>query len=186
MRKYPKVTGYWLYVHRTPDNQYYVGVSQQQVHLRWRLSNYRTKSLEPYIDQYGWNNIEHLVVKDGLTKEQALYWEERFIKLYSELGCLINKIHSGNCTADMNAYKRQYNQQPEAKEYHRQYNQQYNQLPEVKEYKREYDQQPEIKVYKRVASYNRYHTPIETPLEAKKKFLETGYIPSYIKSDDLV
>lgn len=30
------------------------------------------------------------------------------------------------------------------------------------------------------------HTQIETPLEAKRKYLESGYIPPYIKSDDLI
>lgn len=35
------------------------------------------------------------------------------------------------------------------------------------------------------SSQNRNHTPIETPLEAKNKYLEYGYIPSYIKNDDM-
>lgn len=45
---------------------------------------------------------------------------------------------------------------------------------------------PEKIIYRRVAIYNRNHTPIETPLEAKNKYLEYGYIPSYIKNNDLV
>lgn len=46
---------------------------------------------------------------------------------------------------------------------------------------------PERKIYKRVSSFNRRHPDlaIETPLEAKTKYLETGYIPTYIKHDDL-
>lgn len=206
-RKYPKTTGYWVYVHRTPDNMYYPGHSggedgKKQVCQRWQPLHYRTTSLHPYIEQYGWDNIEHLVIKDGLTKEQAAYWEERLIQMYTEMGCCINCQHSGNCTADTKKYYQQRNQQPERKaymqEYMREYNQQYRQRPEVKEYyrqrsqqperkayMREYEQQPEWKVYNRVKNYNRYHTPIETPMEAKNKYLEYGYIPSYIKNDDL-
>lgn len=186
MRKYPKTTDYWVYVHRTPDNMYYVGMSKTQICQRWKPSLYSTMSLHPYINQYGWDNIEHLVVKDGLTKQQALYWEERLIQMYTEMGCCINNNRSGNCTVDMKVYKQQYNQRPEVKEHNRQY----DQRPERKSYKRQYNQQyyhqPEWKVYNRVSYYNQKHTPIETPMEAKKKYLESGYIPTYIKSNDLI
>lgn len=207
MCKYPKTKGYWVYVHRTPDNMYYPGQSKQQIYQRWKPSNYCNTSLELYIDQYGWDNIEHLVVKDGLTKEQALYWEERLRQMYTEMGCCINNNRSGNCTADMKAYnrqyKQQYNQRPEVKEYRRQYNQQYYQRPEVKEYMRQYHTEhreerleylkkwrstPEGKIYNRVCSFNQTHPDrmTETPKEARDKYLETGYIPSYIKNDDLL
>ena len=191
MCKYPKTTGYWVYTHRTPDNMYYVGVSQQQPSKRWQPSHYRTLSLELYIDQYGWNNIEHLVVKDALTEEQAIYWEERFIQMYTEMGCCINQRCSGYIYKNnKKEYKQQYQQQPEWKEYKQQYNQQYNQRPEVKEYHRQYDQQynqrPERKVYNRVAAYNQKHyNRLITPLEAKEMYLLTGYIPDFIKKDDL-
>lgn len=48
-------------------------------------------------------------------------------------------------------------------------------------------QTPEGKVYNRVSAYNQAHPgqEIETPLEAKRKYLESGYVPTYIKHDDL-
>ena len=48
-------------------------------------------------------------------------------------------------------------------------------------------QTPEGKVYNRVNAFNQRHPDraVETPLEAKLKYLETGYIPDYIKNDDL-
>lgn len=42
------------------------------------------------------------------------------------------------------------------------------------------------KLLRKMNNYNKYHTPIETPLEAKQKYLKTGYIPNYIKNDDLI
>ena len=95
-RKYPKVTGWWIYVHRTPNGLYYVGRSQKQISKRWKIGNgYNGTTLEPYIEQYGWDNIEHLVIKDGLTKEEALQWEGRLIKMYTSIGCCINHFNSG-------------------------------------------------------------------------------------------
>lgn len=200
-RKYQKIEGWWVYVHKTPNNMYYVGQSKRQIHQRWQPSLYHNMSLHPYIEQYGWENIEHLVVKDGLTEEQALYWEDLLIQLYSQMGCCINKQRSGNCTADIQTYMQQYNQRPEWKEHKREYDQQperkeyqrqYNQRPERKEYQRQYMQQcnqrPEYKIYNRVKSYNITHPDkiIETPLEAKQKYLATGYIPGYIKKSDLI
>lgn len=137
---------------------YYVGMSKTQVNRRWKPSQYRTMSLHPYIQKYGWGNIEHLVVKDGLTEEQALYWEDRLLCMYSQMGCCINNNRSG-----------------------------YIFKSNIKEYYRQRDKQPEWKVYSRVKAYNRYHPDkaTETPLEAKKKYLGYGYIPDYIKSDDL-
>lgn len=46
---------------------------------------------------------------------------------------------------------------------------------------------PEGKIYNRVCAFNHYHPDQikETPLEAKQKYLQWGYIPDYIKSDDL-
>lgn len=43
------------------------------------------------------------------------------------------------------------------------------------------------KIYNRVSSFNTYHPDrkLITPLEAKEMYLLTGYIPSYIKNDDL-
>lgn len=45
----------------------------------------------------------------------------------------------------------------------------------------------EIKIYNRVAGFNKNNPEkaVETPLEAKRKYNENGYIPDYIKNDDL-
>lgn len=55
------------------------------------------------------------------------------------------------------------------------------------EYAKKWRSTPEGKIYGRVYSYNRKHPDQikETPMEAKQKYLQWGYIPDYIKSDDL-
>ena len=97
-RKYPEVKGYWLYVHHTPDNWYYPGCSKQSVSKRWKVGQYRKTGLEDSIKKFGWDNIEHIILMDGLTKEEALYWEDRLICMYNDLGCCLNKQRSGRHT----------------------------------------------------------------------------------------
>ena len=204
-RKYPEIKGYWLYVHHTPDNWYYPGCSMQPVSRRWKVGQYRKTGLEDSIKKFGWDNIEHIILMDGLTKEEALYWEDRLICMYRKLGCCINKQRSGGNG------KERWRKEKE-KDYNRQYYEEnkerlidYQHSDKMKEYKKEYRKEHqfelniknkqrmkeyrftnEYKIYYRVTNYNRNHIPIETALEAKQKYLETGYIPSYIKNNDLI
>lgn len=50
----------------------------------------------------------------------------------------------------------------------------------------------EGKIYNRVASHNQWLTNqgkeseiIETPADARRKYKESGYIPTYVKNDDI-
>lgn len=190
-RKYEKTNGYWVYAHITPNGMYYIGMSKQQPCERWKPSKYRTMSLAPYIEQYGWKNIKHKVLIDCLTKEQAEQWEDRIIQSLSMNLLCINKQRSGGYERDnKKAYDKQWYEEhkEERKAYKKQYNKQYRQ--DHKEQRKAYDKQrrstPERKIYNRVYDYNQRHTPIETPMEAKQKYLQCGYIPNYIKSTDLI
>lgn len=112
-RKYPEVTGWWVYVMCTPNNMYYVGYGggkngTEQVSRRWQPLHYKDISLEPYIKEYGWNNLEKVVLKDGLTKDGALQFEDTLIKMYKQLGCCINKQRSGNISNNHTLYMAQY------------------------------------------------------------------------------
>ena len=158
-RKYPKTSGYFVYSHTIPTKEVYIGMSKQQPFERWKKSYYKTKSLYPYIEQYGWENIEHRVLIDGLTKQQAEQVEDWFIRKATADGFCINTNRSGGIARDY-----------------------------IKDYCKQWRSTIEGKIYNRVHNYNRNHPnkAIETPLEAKQKYLETGYIPTYIKNDDLI
>lgn len=157
MAKYPKTTGYWVYVHRTPDNMCYVGYSGcKYLCQRWNPKMYASHSLQPYIQKYGWDNIEHLVVVDNLTYEQALYWEDRLIKMYTEIGCCINQIGSGGWTLD--------------KEKVKEHSRDYYYRPEVKEHRREYRQRPEVKEKYRDEAKKYYYENKEMCLEKKHRY----------------
>lgn len=197
-RIYVKTSGYFVYAHTTPNGMIYVGMSKLQPCQRWHPKQYKDNSLAPYIKQYGWENIEHRVLIDGLTKKEAEQWEDKLIMVLSINGLCINERRSGGIKRDdKQAYYKQYNEdhkeeRKQWREDHRDdkqaYNKQYNE--DHKDYIKAYNKQRlsthEGKIYNRVSNYNRNHTPIETPMEAKRKYLECGYIPTYIKHDDLV
>lgn len=175
LRKYPKVKGNWVYGHITPDGKIYIGKSgRKQCNDRWQPSHYTDKSLQPYIEKYGWDNIKHIVFKDGLTKEQAEQLEGLLIKQAKADGWCININNGGG----------------EAKENPKKYRKQYYEKNKEKvcELTKKLYSTPEGKIYSRVKSFNQYHPDriIETPMEAKQKYLETGYIPNYIKNNDLI
>lgn len=73
-----------VYMHIFPNNKRYIGITKLRVKKRWkRGNNYRQQSvIWNAIQKYGWNNIEHIVVEQGLTKEQAMQREIELIAQY--------------------------------------------------------------------------------------------------------
>lgn len=74
---------YSLYVHTTPSNKKYVGITNREPSARWRKDGkgYRNN---PYfynaIQKYGWDNIIHNVLADNLTEEEAIKAEMELIE----------------------------------------------------------------------------------------------------------
>ena len=158
-RKYPKTTGWYVYKHVFPNDMYYPGISSQQPCDRWQPSHYNTTSARIYIEQFGWENVVHVIVADGLTKEEAEKLEDQLIEEGKLNGLCINAYRSGGedaanerqreyqQTEKRKAYKRQYRERPENKEkqreYQRQYQREYQQTEKYKEHKRQYRERPE-------------------------------------------
>lgn len=202
--KYQKVKGHWNYCFIFSDGMFYIGESGDKYCCeRWQPSRYKNTVVAPYIEKEGWENIRKVVLCDGLTKEQALQLEDLLILEASKGGWCINKQRSGNITSNRCEYYKQIyrDKRIEKLEYQKQYhknNPDYRKkwfkkhrdehLEKMKLYNEQRRSTPEGKIYGRVANFNRLHPDkvIETPLEAKNKYLEYGYIPSYIKNDDLV
>lgn len=175
-RKYQKVTGYWVYGHITPNGKIYIGCSgKEKCSDRFKSQTYNGGSLQPYIEKYGWNNIKHIVFKDGLTQKQAEQLEDLLITQAKIDGWCINIKNSGGYERD------------NPKEYYKQYFKQETHRKKVMENSRRYFKTSVGKIYYRVSSFNTCHPErkIITALEAKEMYLLTGYIPDFIKNDDL-
>lgn len=107
MKNCPKIKDWCVYAHILPNKQVYFGITNNPK-IRWVPSLYKKKSLYPYIGQYGWENIKHIVIQDGLTKEQAKVIEGVLIKQGKIDDLCINKNNSGYYCKDYNNYMREY------------------------------------------------------------------------------
>ena len=87
---------YSVYQHVTPDGMYYFGQTQN-VERRWRNNGveYKRTALQPYIEKFGWDNIQHIILFENQKKENALWIENFLIETAQEDGVCINKQRSG-------------------------------------------------------------------------------------------
>lgn len=79
-------TQYKVYVHITPSNKYYIGITCNTLDGRWGVDgcNYKyNKHFYNAIQKYGWDNIKHLVLFENLTQELACLIEIELIKKYN-------------------------------------------------------------------------------------------------------
>ena len=106
---------YTVYQHVTPDGMYYFGQTNN-IKRRWRNNGveYKGTYLYPYIEKYGWENIQHIVLFREQTRENALWIEDFLITTAQENGVCINKKRSGLVSKE-EGYQREY--QREYREY---------------------------------------------------------------------
>ena len=85
-----------VYQHVTPNKMYYFGTTQN-VERRWSNNGaeYKGTALQPYIEKFGWDNIQHIVLFRDQTRENALWIEDFLIETAREDGVCINKQRSG-------------------------------------------------------------------------------------------
>jgi hypothetical protein len=64
---------YKLYCHLFPNGKRYIGITKTSTEKRWSDGKgYKDQQkMARAIEKYGWDNIEHQIITDGLTREQA-------------------------------------------------------------------------------------------------------------------
>ena len=76
----------WIvYRHTSPSGKVYIGLTSQKPYIRWGINgkNYMINSIFiKAIKKYGWDNIIHEILLDGISKEHAIYTEKYLIKWY--------------------------------------------------------------------------------------------------------
>lgn len=93
---------YVVYKHTTPNGKVYIGITGKNPVERWDYGHgYRqNKHFWNAIVKYGWKNIRHEILFDGLTKQQAEQKEVELIIEYKsnqrEYG--YNLDNGGKCT----------------------------------------------------------------------------------------
>ena len=75
---------YTVYMHICPNGKRYIGITRQIPKYRWQNGNgYRyNKHFWNAIQKYEWNNFEHIIIENNLTKEQAENMEIELIAKY--------------------------------------------------------------------------------------------------------
>ena len=161
---------YSVYQHVTPDGMYYFGQTQN-VEQRWRGNGiyYRKTALQPYIEKFGWDNIQHIILFENQTKENALWIEDFLITTAREDGVCINKNRSGSVSKEEGYYKnksKQYYEQnkEQIKEQKKQYIEQNKE--QIREYQREYREQNKDKIREQQKQYR------EQNKDKKKEYYE--------------
>lgn len=76
---------YIVYMHRNKINdKKYIGITSQKPKTRWGKNGagYSTIKFKRAILKYGWNNFEHIILFEKLTKDEAIQKEIELIKDY--------------------------------------------------------------------------------------------------------
>lgn len=76
------MNNYKVYIHKFPNGKAYIGITRQEPKIRWGGGNgyVRNEYMYRAIKKYGWENIEHIVLFDGLSKNDACEIEKELIK----------------------------------------------------------------------------------------------------------
>jgi len=76
---------YKVYMHKNKVNgKVYIGQTSRELHRRWDNGNgYKKCTLfNRAIQKYGWDNFDHILLDENLTKEEADIKEREYIKKY--------------------------------------------------------------------------------------------------------
>lgn len=73
-----------VYMHVTPSNKRYIGITSKNVAERFGTNGclYRNQIFGRAIKKYGWSNIEHIILAENLTEEDAKNLEIDMIAKY--------------------------------------------------------------------------------------------------------
>jgi len=85
MKKQSNNKIYSVYIHIFPNKKVYIGItSQQPAYKRWANGKgyKQNEYLNNAINKYGWENVKHKILFEGLTKEEAEQKEIELINKY--------------------------------------------------------------------------------------------------------
>ncbi|MBR3001579.1 MAG: hypothetical protein IKF39_11325 [Oscillospiraceae bacterium] len=89
---------YCVYEHVFPDGKRYIGLSKCPAEKRWHSdgSGYiSNKPMYKAIEKYGWENIEHNIIADGVSRVEAQQIEREMIDKYDTIKTGFNQRPGG-------------------------------------------------------------------------------------------
>lgn len=76
---------YLVYMHMSPCGKAYIGQTKGYTERCRALKKDKGTLIGKTIQSIGWNNFKHEILKDGLTKEEAIFWEDFYIKKFNTI-----------------------------------------------------------------------------------------------------
>lgn len=70
------------------DNRVYIGYTKLSLHERAGRNGRKYANCEKFFDailEYGWDNFESQILKENLSKKEAIYWESFYIQQYNSI-----------------------------------------------------------------------------------------------------
>lgn len=82
--KHWNVPKYILYRHLFPDGKSYIGITSQTAELRWGRKgiNYKSQKVYQKIQEFGWDNIKHIILKQNIPQGLAPILEKQAISYF--------------------------------------------------------------------------------------------------------
>lgn len=76
---------YQVYMHISPEGKRYIGASKEGYKTRWAKNKYHDSVFGDACQKFGWENMQHVVLFEGLTFEEAHDLEEAMIAKYDTM-----------------------------------------------------------------------------------------------------
>lgn len=78
---------YIVYMHIFPNGKKYIGMTSKKPNYRWEnglagYTEHKQKAMYDAIKEYGWENVEHIILYENLSYEEASEKEIQLIKEY--------------------------------------------------------------------------------------------------------
>ena len=75
---------YIVYMHIVPNGKKYIGITCNNINKRWRKGKgyWSNEYFTNAINKYGWDNIQHLILFDNLSKKEAECKEKELINFH--------------------------------------------------------------------------------------------------------
>lgn len=79
------IENFTVYKHTSPSNKVYIGITCRKPIIRWNNGNGYRNNMYFWnaIQKYGWDNFQHEIIAENLSKENACEMEEKLISEYN-------------------------------------------------------------------------------------------------------
>lgn len=100
------INNFYVYRHTSPSGKCYIGITCQEPEYRWgnngcryterkRDGQLKHPKFANAILKYGWDNFQHEILHENLTKEEACALEQKYIAIYKQGGKSYNLSDGG-------------------------------------------------------------------------------------------